>query len=1022
MALISEKDVEKRLSQAGKKLEHPPQSKNELLSILEEVENCLSMVEQSPSETMQLAVAPSVTSLVKPELLRHQDKDVRLVVITCISEITRITAPEAPYSDDTMREIFQLIVGSFQGLDEIKSPSFARRVTILETVAKVRSCVVMLDLECDDLILEMFRHFFATASKNHSENVVASMQTIMILVLDESEDISQQLLSVLLTSLRKNEREVSPAAHTLAINVVKRCAEKLKPYLTAEMSAEGLTPSDLQKKYHEIVYEICQHESHTSSVPVVLNNAEHLLVDGTHATASVVGNDSPLNTQAANMDPVVKFADDEDLRKSEDKHKPAGDENGHKELPQKISENSIKDEGKENVSQDILSPATNKASKGRRSVQSRRPTSTIKIEPDKPLDSKVLESSKPTVEVKEGRKGRKSEVLPEVTKVSDESVVASDTQALPSSKRKRGRSDKNNKNLASLAQETKEIGELKSTSQSIVELGDLASTDQPNENMAGLALLDQLCEDTVGLTSREQANKETVGLAATEAQPIEDKIGGSPTQSNKEATILASPGQSSKEAVGVACPAPLNIEIEGLTSAAESTKVADNLISPPRSNKDTEGLTSPARSIKDNISSPSRTGSTKETVTLASPARSSKETAGLTSPNEKQSLPEDDDTGTDSSRVKRGRLRSAGKRSAMKEDSKSPGLSVGATERASEIVAGGEMAPSALPNTNEKSEISKDSETRSKRSKRKLDVNNFNTAKSEEAISLRKKGSKEMDTPDATQEDSHRPKKMQKVASTTESAEKDLSQATESSKRTPRNSAKKRSISVLEKTPDTVERNGLDDNLVGRKIKVWWPKDKQFYDGTVDSYDSKQNKHKIIYNDGDVEILNLQRQKWDFIDDIHTTEKSSKVDASPKMAGEKSPKKKANKVEGPVVKGETPKSSAKRGSQSSKSKKEYRSRADDNGAVTDMIVSKENVDQPTIGGKGRQQKQGGQSKKSKQVASASTPTNGSGRKSKGTKEVKNITDQDQIGISSDTGARSSDDEPLNAWRSRARTE
>lgn len=1011
MALISEKDVERRLLQAGKKLERTPQSKDELLSILEEVENCLSMVEQSPSETMQLAVAPSVNSLVKPELLRHQDKDVRLVVITCISEITRITAPEAPYSDETMREIFQLIVASFQGLDEIKSPSFARRVTILETVAKVRSCVVMLDLECDDLILEMFRHFFATVSKNHSENVVASMQTIMVLVLDESEDISQQLLSVLLTSLRKNEREVSPAAHMLAINVVKRCAEKLKPYLTAEMSAEGLTASDLQKKYHEIVYEICQHESNTLSVPVVPNNAEHLLVDGAHAIASVVGNDSPSNTQTTNIDPVAKFADDEDLRKSEAKHKSAGDENGHKELPQKLSEKSVKDERKENVLQDRPSPATNKASKGRRSVPSRRPTGTIKVEPDKSLDSKALESSKPTVEVKEGRKGRKSEILPEVTKVSDESVVASDSQSLPSSKRKRGRSDKNNKNMTSVARDAKETGEIKSTAQSMVELGDLASTDQPNENMAD-SVLDQLHEDPVGVSSTEQAHKETVGLPISEAQPIEENVASSPTQSDKEAVIMSSPGQSSKEAVGVACPAPLNKETANLTSPVESTKMVDSSISPPRSNKDTEGLTSPARAAKDRISSPSRTGSTKEAVAVASPTRSSKETAGLAPPNEKQHVPEDDDTGTESSRVKRGRLRSAGKKTSVKEDSKSQGLPVGVTEKALESVATGEMAPSSLPNTADNSEISKDSDTRSKRSKRKLDVNNFTPAKSEEAISLRKKGSKEMATPHATQEDGHRPKKIQKVVSVTESAEKNVSQTPESSKRTPRNSTKKKSISVLEKTPDTVERNGLDDNLVGRKIKVWWPKDKQFYDGTVDSYDSKQKKHKVIYTDGDVEVLNLQRQKWDFVDDIPTTEKPSKVDASPKMAEEKSPKKRANKVEAPVIKGETPKSSAKRGSQSSKSKKENRSRSDDNGAVTE-----DNVDQPSVGGKGKQQKQGGQSKISKQVASANIPTNGSGRK-KGAKEVKSIPDQDQ----SDTGARSSDDEPLNAWRSRARTD
>jgi len=62
-----------------------------------------------------------------------------------------------------VQDIFHLIVTTFHGLDNINSPSFGRRVTILETVAKIRSCVMMLDLECDDLILEMFHIFFSVA-------------------------------------------------------------------------------------------------------------------------------------------------------------------------------------------------------------------------------------------------------------------------------------------------------------------------------------------------------------------------------------------------------------------------------------------------------------------------------------------------------------------------------------------------------------------------------------------------------------------------------------------------------------------------------------------------------------------------------------------------------------------------------------------------------------------------------------------------------------------------------------------
>lgn len=57
------------------------------------------------------------------------------------------------------QEVFRLIVSSFENLHDELSRSYTKRTSILDTVSKVRSCVVMLDLECDDLILEMFQHF-----------------------------------------------------------------------------------------------------------------------------------------------------------------------------------------------------------------------------------------------------------------------------------------------------------------------------------------------------------------------------------------------------------------------------------------------------------------------------------------------------------------------------------------------------------------------------------------------------------------------------------------------------------------------------------------------------------------------------------------------------------------------------------------------------------------------------------------------------------------------------------------------
>ncbi|KAL3693850.1 hypothetical protein R1sor_007501 [Riccia sorocarpa] len=253
------KQSEALLADIGKRLV-PSQPKDSLLKLLKQAAVLLQEVEQSPPPSIVAAMKAITEALVLPSLLRHKDKDVKLLVASCISEIMRIVAPEAPYDDDVLKDIFQLIVNIFQGLNEVSSPSFPRRVNILETVAKVRSCVVMLDLECDDLILEMFHVFFNTASEEHPQNVFAAMRNILALVLEESEDVSQPLLEAVLANLLKDNKSVSPAAHKLAIAVVERCAEKLEPYvqkfLTSVMLEGKGLESELRDDYHNIIYEI----------------------------------------------------------------------------------------------------------------------------------------------------------------------------------------------------------------------------------------------------------------------------------------------------------------------------------------------------------------------------------------------------------------------------------------------------------------------------------------------------------------------------------------------------------------------------------------------------------------------------------------------------------------------------------------------------------------------------------------------------------------------------------------------
>ncbi|CAI9759701.1 unnamed protein product [Fraxinus pennsylvanica] len=246
--------MEEQLKAAGNRLLQPPDSLDKLLPLLDQIEDLLSKVEQSPVKSIQAALSPLMKALVADELLKHSDVDVKVAVASCISEITRITAPDAPYDDEKMKDIFQLVVSSFEHLSDQSSRSYAKRTMILETVSKVRSCVIMLDLECDQLITEMFQHFFKAIRDYHPENIFTSMETIMTVVLDESEAISPELLTILLASVKRNNEEFLPVSTKLGERVFERCSVKLKPYLIRSLKSSGISLDD----YSEVVTSVCK--------------------------------------------------------------------------------------------------------------------------------------------------------------------------------------------------------------------------------------------------------------------------------------------------------------------------------------------------------------------------------------------------------------------------------------------------------------------------------------------------------------------------------------------------------------------------------------------------------------------------------------------------------------------------------------------------------------------------------------------------------------------------------------------
>lgn len=71
-----------------------------------------------------------------------------LILLTCIS---------------SAQAVFKLFISTFAELADMESPYFSKRVKVLETFTRLGLCVIMLDIECYNLIVEMFNILFSVA-------------------------------------------------------------------------------------------------------------------------------------------------------------------------------------------------------------------------------------------------------------------------------------------------------------------------------------------------------------------------------------------------------------------------------------------------------------------------------------------------------------------------------------------------------------------------------------------------------------------------------------------------------------------------------------------------------------------------------------------------------------------------------------------------------------------------------------------------------------------------------------------
>ncbi|PWZ31032.1 Sister chromatid cohesion protein PDS5 B-B [Zea mays] len=202
----------------GKRLAQPRLGKDALIKLLKQAESALS--EFSQSSSLQDPLHALSKSLVQTTLLNHKDKDVKLLVSVCLIEVMRVLAPDPPFSDEILKEIFKLFISIFADLAETSSPFLTRRMKILENVAALRCSMIMLNIGCEDLILDMVKIFFSTVKHGLQKSVHQAMLSMMTQILNEK--VTQSLVDVILRNLVKDDKSDQVDIRLEAVHLIGR--------------------------------------------------------------------------------------------------------------------------------------------------------------------------------------------------------------------------------------------------------------------------------------------------------------------------------------------------------------------------------------------------------------------------------------------------------------------------------------------------------------------------------------------------------------------------------------------------------------------------------------------------------------------------------------------------------------------------------------------------------------------------------------------------------------------------------
>lgn len=188
------------------------------------------------------------------KLLRHKNNGIKALVSCCLCDILRLYAPNAPYTDVQLNDIFKLFLQQFENLSDPDNGYLIQQIYLINKLLEYRSIVLITDLPNSAKLLEELFQIFYDDNKSFPTKLYKVIGGILGEVISEFDSVPLKILKLIFNKfLTFNPKEIPKG-----LGVASNCGYELTLILCDVYSSR--ISRQLTKYYSEVLYDVTKNQ------------------------------------------------------------------------------------------------------------------------------------------------------------------------------------------------------------------------------------------------------------------------------------------------------------------------------------------------------------------------------------------------------------------------------------------------------------------------------------------------------------------------------------------------------------------------------------------------------------------------------------------------------------------------------------------------------------------------------------------------------------------------------------------